>query len=364
MLMSHAKLSALALMAALLSACATVAPEAPALADLDAPTPAIAVPLVAPAPKVAPARASASQLRDLQSWAQQQKRLYQVAAPLLMSNAALCKRSARNVAAFVVKTRYSYSEDMVAAAKSAFGLGEQPQVMLLFSDSDAVTSGLLEGDVLLAVGDVKIAPGPNAERDANKLLDAAAQKARAPLTLTIRRLGALMTVNLGVTRACAFTIELGDTDVANSYTDGRRVMVTRGMLDVVRSDDELAYVLAKEIAQAALVRTAAPGMRAMMDRLTLSALLPGANSRLPSITPYVPVTDATADKLALFMLINAGIAIDEIPAFWQRVANQYPSSITNGHTALHPSTSYRVSVIRAVTASIKQRQLNDLPLVP
>ncbi len=359
--MNHLKLPALALMAALLSACATVPPEAPTLVP-DASKPDVAAKVVAPRPKAAPARASASQVRNLQSWVEQQKRLYAVAAPLLISNAALCKRSAHNVPAFVVATRYSYSDEMVAAAKSAFGLGEQPQVLLLFAGSAAATSGLLEGDILLAVGDVKIAPGPNAERDANKLLDAAAQKARAPLNLTIRRLGALMTVNLGVTRACAFTIELGDTDIANSYTDGRRIMVTRGMLDAVRSDEELAYVLAKEIAQAALVRTAAPGMRLMMDRLALSA--PPSNARLPSITPYVPVTDASADKLALFMLITAGIAIDDVPAFWQRLASDYPSVIATGHTALHPSTSYRVSVMRAVSASIKQRQLNDLPLIP
>jgi predicted Zn-dependent protease len=140
------------------------------------------------------------------------------------------------------------------------------------------------------------------------------------------------------------------------------VMVTRGMLDAVRSDEELAYVLAKEIAQAALTRTAVPGMRQMMDRLAL--VTPPSSGRLPSIAPYVPVTDATADKLALYMLMRSGVAIDGAPAFWQRLASAHPATIANGHTALHPSTSYRVSVIRAVTASIKQRQLNDLPLVP
>ncbi len=363
--MNHLKLTAAVLAAALLSACATVPPGDAVDASADASISAPAVPAVAPARKVAvPAIASASQLRDLQSWVEQQQRLYTVAAPLLMSNAALCKRSARNVPAFVVKTRYSYSDEMVAAAKSAFGLGELPQVMLLFPDSGAAASGLQQGDVLQAVGDSKIAPGPNAERDAIRLLDAAAQKARAPLALSIRRLGASMTVNLGVTRACAFTIELGDADVANSYTDGRRVMVTRGMLDVVRSDEELAYVLAKEIAQAALTRTAVPGMRQMIDRLALVAPPSGASARLPSIAPYVPVTDATADKLALYMLMRSGVAIDGAPAFWQRLASAHPATVANGHTALHPSTSYRVSVIRAVTASIKQRQLNDLPLVP
>jgi hypothetical protein len=368
--MNHLKLTAAALAAALLSACATVPPAdvadaADADADADVSVSTEASPSVAPPRRVAvPANASASQVLAIRSLVEQQQRLYKVAAPLLMDNAALCKRSARNVPAFVVKTRYSYSDEMAAAAKLALGLGDLPQVMLLFPASGAAASGLQQGDVLQAVGDSKIAPGPNAERDAVKLLDAAAQKARAPLTLSIRRLGASMTVNLGLTRACPFTIELGDTDVANSYTDGRRVMVTRGMLAVVRSDEELAYVLAKEIAQAALTRTAVPGMRQMIDKLALAAPASSASARLPSIAPYVPVTDATADKLALYMLMHSGVAIDDAPAFWQRLASAHPASIANGHTALHPSTSYRVSVIRAVTASIKQRQLNDLPLVP
>jgi len=369
------RLPVAALLALLLTACATV-PQGEADDFTDAPVVSSLASSPASSPKsasrtrppkvAAPALASASELLALRSWVEQQQRLYTVAAPLLMSNAALCKRNARNIPAFIVKTRYSYSDEWAAAATSAFGLGEQPQVMLLFPTSGAAASGLQQGDILLSVGDVRIAPGPNAERDALKALDAAALKNRSPLNLSIRRAGAVMTVNLGWTRACAFSIELGNTDVANSYTDGRRVMLTRGMLDVVRSDEELAYVLAKEIAQAALVKTAPPGMRAMMDRLALAAppAPSSASARLPVIAPYVPVTDATADKLALYLLIRAGVAIDETPAFWQRLARAHPATISHGHTALHPSTSYRISVIRAVTASIKQRQLNDLPLVP
>ena len=355
-------------MVSLLSACATVPPGA-AGDSIDATAPAldVAAPLVTRPPKVAaaPAGASASEVLALRSLIEQQQRLITVAAPLLIGNAALCKRHVRNVPAFVVKTRHSYPDELAGAASLA-GLGEQPQVMLLFPASGAAASGLQQGDILQAVGDVRIAPGPNAERDAQKALDAAALKGRSPLHLSIRRAGAAMTVNLGLTRTCAFSIELGNTDIVNSYTDGRRVMLTRGMLDALRSDQELAYVLAKEIAQAALVRTAPSGMRAMIDRLALAAPQASANAspRMPAIAPYVPVTDATADKLALFMLVRAGVDIDEAPAFWQRLARQHPATIAHGHTALHPSTSYRVSVIRAVTASIKQRQLNDLPLVP
>jgi hypothetical protein len=305
--------------------------------------------------------ASAAELMAMRALIEQQDRLYAVGASLMSSSAALCKRSAGNVTGFVARTRYAYPEQLAAAARSAAGLGELPKVMTVFAGSGAAESGLKTGDVLLAIGESKIAPGPNAERDVARMMEGAARD-RASLTVTIRRDGAAMTLVIAWSRSCAFKIELGNTDIVNSYTDARRIMITRGMLDFVRSDEELAYVLAKEIAQAALMKTSLPGMRAMIDRLVMAA--PQSSARLPSITPYVPVTDSTADKVALYMLLEGGHGIDAAPAFWQRLANEHPADIAYGHTALHPSTSYRLSVIRAVSARIKQKKLNDLPLVP
>jgi hypothetical protein len=305
--------------------------------------------------------ASAAELVALRVLVEQQNRLYTVATPLLLTNALLCKRHAGNVSGFVARTLYAYPDQLTAAASTAYRLGEQPQVMTILAGSGAAASDLRQGDIVLAVGDSKIAPGPGAERDMAKMIDAAARN-RASLKLRIQRDGAPLSVNIAWSRSCAFAIELGNSAIANSYTDGRRVMLTRGMLATVVSDEELAYVLAKEIAQAALVRTPLPGMRATIDRLALAAPVSGA--RRPSITPYVPVTDATADKLALYMLLRAGYGIDGARDFWLRLASEIGPEIAYGHTQLHPSTSYRASVIKAVTASIKQRQLNDLPLIP
>ena len=335
-------------------------PATPALAPQPARAPA--------APPVAPlvssrSPASAAQIAALRTLLEQQDRLVKVAAPILLNNAALCKRNTRNVTAFIAKTQFSYSSDVAAAARAAFGLGDRLQIMTVFPDSAAASSGLLSGDVLLAVGDNKIAAGPNAERDGMKMIESAS-KGRSAISLTILRGNAPLTVNLPLSRACAFDIELGNTDNVNSYTDGRRVMVTRGMLDFVRSDEELAYVLAKEIAHAALVRTARPGMHAMIDKLMVSQATAGAAARTPPLQPYVPVSDATADKLALYMLVLAGDSIDNVLPFWQRVATQVPASNPNSYTALHSATAYRLSVIKAVIATIKLKQSNNLPLIP
>ena len=296
----------------------------------------------------------------LHTLVEQQNRLYAVAAPILMSNVALCKRNAQNVTGFIAKTQFSYPGAVLGAARVA--IGERLQIMMVFPGSGAEQSGLLRGDVLLAVGDSRIAAGPNAERDGAKLIEAAS-KGRATIVLTILRGAAPLTLNLPLSKGCAFEIELGNADHANAYTDGRRVMLTRGMLNFARSDEDLAFVVAKEIAHGVLTQTARPGMRAMIDRLMLNQ--PAAVTlRPPVLQPYVPVPDATADKLALYMLARANGNVDNAPRFWQRLAAQYPANVANGYTALHPATVYRVSVMKAVLATIKLKKSNNLPLIP
>jgi beta-barrel assembly-enhancing protease len=187
------------------------------------------------------------------------------------------------------------------------------------------------------------------------------------LTLTVMRDGNRLDLQVPLTNACAFSIELGDTDEVNSYADGRRVLITRGMLNFTRSDEELAYVLAKEMAHAILSRSVRPRMKATIDRLRLPGeyrISPAATTTATPLPPYTPVLDATADKLALYLLARAGYSIDNTPGFWTRLAAKYPASVQNSHTALHPSTPYRVSVMTQVVRAIRMKQKNGLPLMP
>jgi hypothetical protein len=301
----------------------------------------------------------------LRNWVDRETRMYTVAAPLLINNAALCKRNARNLAGFTAKTKYSYSADFIDAAQAAFGLDERLQVRNVMPGSGAAQSGLQPGDVLLALQDKALPQGPNAERDA-AVLFASAMQGRNMLNLAVLRQGQRLPLAIPLTRACAFAIELGDAGFINSYADGERVMITRGMLDFVQSDEELAYVLAKEIAHAALIQTPRPAMAAAIDNLM--AFTPGSIGKpeksQPAIKPYSPVLDSTADKLSLYMLARAGYSIDNALGFWKRLAASSAPTDPNSHTALHPASAYRFSVISAVVPAIKAKQANRMPLVP
>jgi hypothetical protein len=349
---------------ALLAACAAP-PSAPA-PETTSTAPTVAAPAApAPAPP-APAPATPptpDKITALQAWVDQQNRLYRIAAPLMLNNTELCRRHARNLLGLTAKTRYSYTEEYADAARAALGLGERLRVMNVLPGSGAERAGVKKGDVLLAVDNKPLPQGPNAERDSAPIVSAAMQ-GRGSVNLTVLRDGRRTAITVPLTRACAFGIELSNASFVNSYADGHRALITRGMLNFVQTDDELAYVLAKELAHNVLMRSPRADMGAVIDRLRGFGVAP---ARLPAdnpLPPYSPVMDATADKLSLYMLARANYDIDNALRFWRRLASQTPAHMRDGHTALHPSTNYRFSVMTQITQAIEAKRKRKLPLVP
>jgi predicted Zn-dependent protease len=175
-----------------------------------------------------------------------------------------------------------------------------------------------------------------------------------------------MTTNL--TRACAYSVELGNADNINAYSDGRRVMVTRGMVNFVQSDDELALVLAKEMAHNSLLhpgrqKTAATSAD-IIDNLVRVRPDMSAMAGAAGIRPMPQELDAAADVLALYMIVRAGYRYDNAPLFWEKLARQVPANILNGYTAIHPATDYRLSVIGKIVPEIKAKQASRQALLP
>lgn len=306
------------------------------------------------------------QLQTLRMITGQQDRLYRVAAPLLVNNAPLCKGNARNLIGFSAKNKYSFSEDYVDAAQS-LGFDDRLQVTGVLNNSGAARAGLKRGDILAAIEGNAMPQGPNAERQAAAILGPLVSK-RTSVKLGLIRAGATTPATVPLTLACGFGIELGNTDNVNAYSDGRRVLVTRGMLNFAKSDTELAYVLAKELAHNALGHPAQQRMNATvggiidnMIRITPDVTTLSGSSGVRAMPQEI---DAAADTLALYMLARAGYNIDAAGNFWQRLANQYPATVLTAYTAIHPATAYRLAAIEKTTREIKAKQAGNKPLVP
>jgi len=346
------RLASLLLPAALLAACAAP-PQQPAQ-----PTPAIGV---------APSTPASPQQQALRVMATAQSRLDRVAAPLLVNNAPLCKVHARKLLGFSAKNKYSYSPELAAAVQETFGYNERLQVTNVLASSGAERVGVRRGDILIAAEDKEIPPGENAERQAATIL-APLMRGRSLIKLTVERKEARIALVIPLTQSCGFSIDLGNADQVNAYADGRRIVITRGMLNYARSDQELAYVIAREMAHNILGHAAKLRMGATMGGIidNLVRLNPDLETMTgrAGIMPFTPTLDAEADRLGLFLAARAGYSIDEAVPFWRGLAMRAPASVANGYTAIHPDTEARVAALEKAAAEIGTKQAKKRPLLP
>lgn len=352
----------------LVTACATTvappttAPAAPAASQ------ASRAPASVPAPQAPSApSATAEERNELQTLAVLQDRLYRVSAPLLATNTELCRGNARNLLGFTAKNKYSYSSELVGSAQKSLGLGDKLQVVGVLTGSGAARAGVQPGDLLVAIEDKPMPQGENAERQAGMLL-APLVTGRSSVKMTVLRNGSDLTMTVPLTYACAFGIELGNTDNAVAYSDGRRILVTRGMMNAASSDDELAAVLAKEMAHSALSHASRLRMNAaaggIIDKLLRLHPDMSGISGLAGVKPMPQELDAMADKLSLYLLARAGYSIDKTIPFWEKISSQYPATVLTGYTALHPATQYRLEAMKKTVADIKRKQTMRKPLLP
>ena len=296
-----------------------------------------------------------------------QDRLYRVAAPLLIDNAELCTRHARNLLGFTAKNRHAYPGHYNEAAHVVFGMGERLQVTNVLAGSGAAKAGLRTGDGLVAAGGKPLPEGPDALSKAGAVFGPIMAK-QATLPLTIERGGSNRDLNIPVTRACAFSIELGNADNVNAYADGQRVMVTRGMIGFTQNDDELAYVLARTMAHNMLGHAATQRNAATIGSIidNLMRIAPDTSMLIGSagIKAMPAEQDAAADRLAMYLLARADYRIEGVSGFWKRLTATYPATILNGYTANHPSMAARVAAIDKALAEIRTKRSGNKPLVP
>ena len=324
---------------------------------------------VVPAPDTSPAYTAQQKAAqdNLVKMVALQDRLSKVSAPLLINNADLCKTYARNLLGFTAQNKYSYPGVYADAAQAALGYGEQMQVSSVLPGSGAARAGLRTGDGLLAAEGKPLPAGPNAEGPFGAIVGPLASKS-ASISMTIAREGQPQDLKIPVTRACAFRVALGNADNINAYSDGARIMVTRGMVGAAQNDEGIAFVIAREMAHNILdhARTQRSSGTAGSLIDSLGAVQPDVSMLTGSagVKAMPQELDAQADTLAIYLLARAGYDIGNAASFWQRLSAQVPASTANGYTALHPGTTARIAAINRAVIDVRAKQSAKKPLRP
>jgi beta-barrel assembly-enhancing protease len=285
-------------------------------------------------------------------------RVAQIGYRLATRNVPLCA-NAKPLSGFEIHDLAQYAPFYRAEAARIFSLDGRPSVLTTVKNSPADRAGLRGGDRIVAIGGSAIAPSPAPRGKASykSVADAEAALAAAlssgGLTLQIERGGSTRTVSFVGDRGCPSRVQVVGGSKLNAHADGAYVEISTGMVGFTNSDDELAVVIAHEMAHNVL------GHKQKLDADHVSRGLFGGFGRNGA---RIRATENEADRVGLYLMARAGYDITVAPAFWSRYGRKTGAGLLSDRT--HPGTRERVTLSQAVIAEITAKQARGDLLTP
>jgi membrane-associated protease RseP (regulator of RpoE activity) len=305
---------------------------------------------------------------------QEVRRVDDIAFRLEAANQDLCPERAPRLGvkwasaqAFPVKLR--------DVAAEALQLGDGLTLLEVMAGSPAAAAGLQPGDVLVSIGGEAVPTGDGAEEKLSKRVAELMGQSTTPVSVVVRRGGEARTFSVTPVMACAYGVAVEDKDVLNAYADGKAIHIYRPLLKLADSDEELALVIAHELAhngqhhiQAEMHNGRILGVGGLL--IDVAAAAGGVNTggaftkagMRVGMAHAAPEFEAEADYVGMYYMARAGYPTDGVEDFWRKMAAESPEAIFIKTD--HPTTPARYLAIAATSKEIEEKRAKGEPLVP
>ena len=263
-------------------------------------------------------------------------RLDRVVHTVLSANAELCEKTAPDLGLRTQSLR-SFPKELREGARRELGLGDEPVVIFVRPDSPASKAGFETGDQIYGEGKTALAAPSKA----------LTQRIKEGAEIMRSRLGQKEIVTISAEESCNYPALLRMSPAINAYANGRSIVVTAGMMNFVKSDDELAYIIGHELAH---------NTQSHIRKAITNYLLSFGGTR------YTRIFEAEADYVGLYYMVRAGYDPSDVEDLWRRLALQSLRPI--GRAKTHPAYPSRAVQIEATQDEIAQKQASGAPLMP
>lgn len=250
------------------------------------------------------------------------QRLETVSYDLQSANAELCPVVDRS-AGFTVHTVFDYPDNLQPYARGLLNVGDGLSIRTVREGSPAAEAGLLPGDDLIKVGGTYLPSG----RTAQTLYAALTQRAfqEESVEIDLRRGETQASYILTPETLCGYPVNLFFSEQINGHTDGEEVWITSELMRSLPRDEDLALVIAHEMAHA---------IAGHMDQSPTKAL------------------ELEADRMALTMLARAGYDFAAAVENWAFA----PHPDDEAHPSMtHPTQAERLNHFSQVETEIRDR---------
>lgn len=259
---------------------------------------------------------------------ERQKRLARVSSEIRLHGAALCDDKQSPVTGIVATTSAELPKAYRETAYRDHGVDDLVKVLWILPDCPAAEAGLRSGDTILEID--------GRETHAAASLDQRDPTGSKTFTvLKIERGGEVLDLRFETRNGCFRPAELSVLDNVDTDTEGGRMVVYSGMLRFAESDDELAIILAHELAHELLGQKWSTA-----------------------------IAESEADYLGLYLVARAGYDAAAAIDFARRLGAEFPLALEERAGHIHPSSAARSIALAATLREIRDKLERSEPLEP
>ncbi len=321
-------------------------------------------------PKIDEARADAERAKQyellvedhLKTW----QRLHQTAYPILFNNADLCGKKVAKTFSFKMISADNFDEDIRKHAIDV-GLSERPYIISVPKGSSADIAGVQQKDTIIAIGAWRI-PEKDYQREFTAQLEKQAEQ-KSSLPITVKRGNKEVRIDVPLDNVCDFTLVLQRTDTINAYADGKRLIFSTAIMNLLQDDNELAAVIGHEMAHNTMGHIDKEQANAAVG-FVFDLLLAGVGINThgaisnASRSAYSQEFEAEADYVGLYYMYHANYDIQRAPTVWRRMSISNPGSIKDNRMSSHPPSPERFIALEDTIKEIQLKIKNGEPVVP
>ena len=290
-------------------------------------------------------------------------------------NADICNKTDFN-------SGITYANENVIGLKIAkffpsnLNLGPKVSIINIVKNSPADKAGLTVGDVILELEGFTFPEGKNALKKISKHFKDFEEKEIKKIK--IDRNGEILKFDINQSKICNYPIIFTQDKIVNAYADGKSIIMTQGMVDYAKDDNEIALVIAHELAHndrghldAKKKNTLIMGsIGFILDLMTIyySGGTAGGDAQNTEMwskigsEAYSVEFEKDADYGGVYYAYRAGYDISNVKNFWERIGSENPKQIAISST--HPATAERYLQIEKTVEEINKKKSDGLALIP
>ena len=291
------------------------------------------------------------------------------------SNADICKKVGFS-SGITYANNHSLGIKISKYFPAELNIDDQVSIIHIANNSSAEKAGLKVGDKIMEIDNYEFPKGKKAVQKVLKYFEK--KDSNKTQEIKIQRNGEIKSLSFEKDKICDYPIILTQDNIVNAFADGERILMTQGIVNYSKDENEIALIIAHELAHNDRGHLEAKKKNMLvlgsvgfiLDLMTIyySGGTAGGNAQNTDLwtqigaQAYSVEFEKDADYGGVYYAERAGYDISNAHEFWERIWSENPKRIAISST--HPATAERYIQIKKTVEEINDKKAKGLALVP